>query len=152
MDEYNDDTYKELRQIALKYVPGLKKIELPMRLAAVYNKNHPSYKNNEYIQKHGKTEDELNEYLNQKAEEWGFDSADYYEVDGMFRFKEPYTGYVGENILSSFLERENISLEEYLTNKKYVVIQDGDETCYWNAMKKTGLVNMDIIDHEYPEE
>ena len=146
------DTYKELKQIALKYVPGLKKIELPMRLAAVYNKNHPSYKNNEHIQKHGKTEDELNEYLNQKAEEWGFDSADYYEVDGMFRFKEPYTGYVNENILSSFLEKENISLEEYLTNKKYVVIQDGDETCYWNAMKKTGLVNMDIIDHEYPEE
>lgn len=59
---------------------------------------------------------------------------------------------VDENILGGFLERENISLEEYLTNKKYVVIQDGDETCYWNAMKKTGLVNMDIIDYEYPKE
>ena len=69
-----------------------------------------------------------------------------------FYFEEPYTGYVDENILSGFLERENISLEEYLTNKKYVVIQDGDETCYWNAMKKTGLVNMDIIDYEYPKE
>ena len=31
-------------------------------------------------------------------------------------------------------------------------IQDGDEYCYWDNMKQTGLVNMDMIDHEYPRE
>ena len=59
---------------------------------------------------------------------------------------------VDEDILSGFLEHEGISLEEYLINKKYVVIQDGDEYCYWDNMKQTGLVNMDMIDHEYPRE
>lgn len=152
VDEYNDDTYKKLEQIALKYVPGLKKIEIPMRSDFVYNKDYPDYSNDEFVQEYGKTEDELNEYFNQKGEKWGVDSIDYYENKGRFYFEEPYTGYVDENILGGFLERENISLEEYLTNKKYVVIQDGDETCYWNAMKKTGLVNMDIVDYEYPKE
>ena len=123
-----------------------------MRSDFVYNKDYPDYSNDEFVQEYGKTEDELNEYFNQKGEKWGVDSIDYYENKGRFYFEEPYTGYVDENILSGFLERENISLEEYLTNKKYVVIQDGDETCYWNDMKKTGLVNMDIIDYEYPKE
>ena len=58
VDEYNDDTYKELEQIALKYVPGLKKIEIPMRSDFVYNKDYPDYSNDEFVQEYGKTEDE----------------------------------------------------------------------------------------------
>ena len=57
-----------------------------------------------------------------------------------------------EKELERLMKEDSKIKEEYLTNKKYVVIQDGDETCYWNAMKKTGLVNMDIIDYEYPKE
>lgn len=34
-------------------------------------------------------------------------------------------GRVDENILTGFLKRENITLEEFLINKKYIVIQDG---------------------------
>ena len=30
VNEYNDKTYKELVKLAIKYVPGLKKIKLPM--------------------------------------------------------------------------------------------------------------------------
>ena len=48
------------------------------------------------------------------------------------------------------LEKENITLEEFLINKKYVVIQDGDERCEFTKIKKTGLINFDAIDHEYP--
>ena len=78
---------------------------------------------------------------------------DYWKSSGGYwHYNRPFTGYVDENILSGFLEKEGITLEEYLTNKKYVVIQDGDEYCYWYDMKKTGLVNMDAIDHEYPRE
>lgn len=56
---------------------------------------------------------------------------------------------VDEDMLSGFLEEENVSLEEYLTNRKYVVIQDGDEYCYWDDIKNTGLIDMDAIDYEY---
>lgn len=55
-------------------------------------------------------------------------------------------------MLSGFLKKENISLEEYLTNKRYVVIQDGDEYGCFKDMKRSGLVNMDAIDHEYPRD
>lgn len=151
--EYNDENYKKLESLALKYVPGLKKIIVPMILDSVADKNHPENKDSEYAQEYGKTEDELNEWLEQKEKDWGIDTIEYWETDnGYFHFEKPYTGYVDENMLSGFLKKENISLEEYLTNKKYVVIQDGDEYCYWSDMKKAGLVNMDAIDHEYPRD
>ena len=58
-------------------------------------------------------------------------------------------GYVDEDILSSFLENENISLKEFLTNKKYVVIVDGDEYCIWKSLKESGLVDANEIEKEY---
>lgn len=147
--EYNDETYKKLVTIAKKYIPGLKKIELPMASKRIPSKDDESEKDDEYVQKYGKTENELVEYLEKKQEEWGMD-IDYWKTsDHYWAFKKPFTGYVDENILSGFLEKEKIGLEEFLTNKRYVVIQDGDEYCYWDDMKKSGLVNMDKIEKEY---
>lgn len=148
--EYNDDTYKELLAIALKYIPNLKKIKLPNTSGSFANKDSEEFKDDEYYQEHGKTESELVAYLTQKQKDWGME-IDYWEsYSGWWSYDMPCTGYVDEDILSGFLEDEGITLEEYLINKKYVVIQDGDEYCYWNDMKKSGLVNMDVIDHEYP--
>lgn len=58
-------------------------------------------------------------------------------------------GFVDEDILSLFLKKENISLKEFLTNKKYVVIVDGDEYCIWLDLKNSGLVNESEIEKEY---
>lgn len=89
--------------------------------------------------------------LNRRKRIGGIDTIEYWEGnDRYFHFEKPCTGYVDEDILSGFLKKENISLEEYLTNKKYVVIQDGDEYGYFGDMKRSGLINMDAIDHEYP--
>lgn len=151
VEDYNDETYKELVSIALKYVPNLKKIVMPITTGTIENKDNPRFTNDEWTQKYGKTEDELAEYLMQKEEDWNMEIP-YWETErGYWKFDKPYTGYVDENILSGFLKKEGITLEEYLTNKKYVVIQDGDEYCYWDDMKKAGLVNMDAIDYEYPK-
>jgi hypothetical protein len=150
--EYKDDTYKELEALALKYIPGLKKIQLPLIGESVPNKDNEEFKESEYGQKYGKTEDELAEYLIQKEKDWGIE-IDYWETaSGYWHYEKPYTGYVDENMLGGFLKSEGISLEEFLINKKYVVIQDGDEYCYWQDMKDVGLINIDAIDHEYPEE
>jgi len=149
--EYNDEVYKELVSLALKYIPGLKKIKLPMGNRIIANKDSKIHENNDYYQIHGKTEEELKEYLLQKGNDWEI-AVGYWEASGWWHYEEPYTGCVDEDILSNFLKKENISLEEYLINKKYIVIQDGDEYCYWKDMKRTGLVNMETIDHEYPEE
>lgn len=151
--EYNDEKYKELESLALKYVPCLKKIVIPMISDSFADKDHPANKCSEYAQEYGKTENELNDWFEQKEKDWGIDTIEYWEGDnGYFHFEKPYTGYVDEDILSGFLEKENISLEEYLTNKKYVVIQDGDEYGYWGDIKNALLINLDAIDHEYPRE
>lgn len=150
--DYNDETYKELIALALKYIPGLKKVELPTTSDSCADKDDEGHKDDEYFQKYGKTEDELVEYLTQKEKDWGMEIDYWKSSSGYWHYDRPFTGYVDENILSGFLKKEGITLEEYLTNKKYVVIQDGDEYCYWSDMKKTGLVNMDAIDYEYPKE
>lgn len=148
--EYKDDVYNRLEQIALEYVPGLKKIQIPFTTEHIPNKDNKKFKDNDYYQEYGRTEDELTEYLMQKEKDWNVE-IEYWESNGYWEFERPYIGYVDEDILSGFLEKENISIEEFLLNKRYVVIQDGDEYCYWHDIKKTGLINMDIIDYEYPE-
>lgn len=149
--EYKDDIYNELERIALKHVPGLKKIQMPLITEHIPDKDNTNFKDNEYYQEYGKTEGELVEYLMQKEKEWNIE-IDYWESsDGYWEFERPYAGYVDGDILSGFLEKENISIEEFLLNKRYVVIQDGDEYFYWQDIKDTGLINMDMIDHEYPE-
>lgn len=148
--EYKDDIYNELERIALKHVPGLKIVQMPLTKGHIPDKDDTNFKDNEYYQEYGKTEDELVEYLMKKEEDWNMEIS-YYKFNGYFCFDKPYTGYVDENILSGFLQKENITIEEFLINKRYVVIQDGDEYCYWSDIKDTGLINVDIIDHEYPE-
>ena len=151
--EYNDETYKELESLALKHVPGLKKVAIPMISDSFANKDHEENKDSDYAQEYGKTEDELNEWLEQKEKAWGIDTLTYWESEnGYFHFEKPFTGCVDKNILGGFLEKENISLEEYLTNRKYVVIQDGDEYNEFGNFKRSGLINLDVIDHEYPKE
>lgn len=150
VSEYKDDIYNELEKIALQHVPGLKRIELPLTIEHIADKNNENFQDDDYYQKYGKTEDELKKYLEQKENDWGIE-INYWESNGYWRFEKPYAGYVDEDMLSGFLKKEDISIEEFLMNKRYVVIQDGDEYCYWEDIKDTGLINMDIIDHEYPE-
>ena len=68
----------------------------------------------------------------------------WYSDDGRLSY-----GSVDEDILTPFIESTGITLKEFLTNKKYVVIVDGDEYCIWNSLKDSGLVNTDEIEKEY---
>ena len=62
-----------------------------------------------------------------------------------------YYGYVdhqSSGILHRYLSKYNVSFKEFLTNKKYIIILDGDEYCMWDAMKESGLINKDYIKQE----
>lgn len=150
VNEYNDNAYKELERLAFKHIPNLKKIQLPTERKHIYNKDSEENKDDKYAQTYGKTEEEMEEYLEQKGKEWGIKLGYWEDSSGNFRFEKPFTGWIDNNILSGFLKREGITLEEYLTNKKYIVIQDGDEYCEWDNFKKSGLIDISKIDHEYP--
>lgn len=150
--EYNDKVYKELERVAKKNIVGLKKIELPKTIKSLPNIDNEKNTNSDYVKEYGKTESELIAYLNEKEKEWELEDEeiDYWEdCYGDWCFHAPCIGNVDEDILSGFLKDENITLEEFLVNKKYIVIQDGDEYCIWNKLKETGLVDFDNIDHEY---
>lgn len=150
--EYNDEKYKELLDIAVRNVPNLKKIKLPTTGDSIPDKDDKQNADRKYAKEYGKTEDELIVYLKGKEILWDLDEEIEYWKDryGDWRFNSPYTGSVDENILSGFLEEEGISLEEFIMNKKYVVVVDGDEYCVWDDCKDFGLVNKAAIDHEYP--
>lgn len=62
----------------------------------------------------------------------------------------PYDEYIGvdDTTVPYWLKELGISLKEFLTNKKYVVICDGDEYCVWEEMKRSGLINSDSIEKE----
>lgn len=49
--------------------------------------------------------------------------------------------------LFGWLHKHNISLKEFLTNKKYVVIQDGDEYCIWKDLINCGLIDKKVIEN-----
>lgn len=42
----------------------------------------------------------------------------------------------------------NVDLKEFILNKKYVVISDGDEYCVWSEFKQTPLFNRDAYPNE----
>ena len=52
-------------------------------------------------------------------------------------------------LLKQFLKTEGISLEEFLLNKKYVIVEDSDELCLFEELKRSGLFNKDNIVKEY---
>lgn len=147
--KYNDDTYKELERIAYTYIAGLKVIKIPNEEKFV-----PilGAEDSDYNRKYGKTEEEMNEYLEDLKKKMEIDEIVFWEGrDNTYWYYEiPYTGYAEDyGMLRRFLDERKISLEEFITNKKYVIIVDGDERCIWDSVKNAGLVNNDAIEEEY---
>ena len=52
-------------------------------------------------------------------------------------------------LLTNFLKEKNISLKEFLTNKRYVVVIDGDEYCQLENMIKNNLLNNGFVESIY---
>lgn len=148
---YNDDTYNELERICKKYMLGFTKFVMPMTHES---KPVAGSSDSDYVKEYGKTEDELAEYLMDLEEKYGDIEINYWtNSDETYWYYElPYTGYAEDyGMLKKFLDEKELSIEEFLINKKYVIIQDGDEYCYYDELKNSGLFNMDAVDYEYPE-
>ena len=80
---------------------------------------------------------------------WDSEVNDYVEVD------EPIPNYGGTDDyqIEGWLKYYNVSLEEFLTNKRYIVVVDGDEYAIYDHIKKSGLFDTSKIIHDsYAEE
>lgn len=86
-----------------------------------------------------------------------FDKTDYVwdsEVEDYVETDDPIPNYGGTDDyqIEGWLKHYNISLEEFLTNKRYIVVVDGDEYCVWSNIKNSGLVDVKKIIHDSYEE
>lgn len=75
---------------------------------------------------------------------WNSEVKDYVEAD------EPVPNYGGTDDyeIEGWLKKYNVSLEEFLTNKRYIVVVDGDEYNTWLHIKDSGLINTTKIIHD----
>lgn len=61
------------------------------------------------------------------------------------RFEHSDTGYAEDyDRLKEYLNTTNTPLEEFLTNRQYIIIQDGDEYEDWEVFKKY-ILNTNIV-------
>lgn len=87
-----------------------------------------------------------------------FDTKDYVwdsEVKDYVVTDEPIPNYGGTDDyqIEGWLKKYNVSLEEFLTNKRYIVVVDGDEDTIYDHIKKSGLFDTSKIIHDsYAEE
>lgn len=57
-------------------------------------------------------------------------------------------GWTDDDILPGALRELKISLEDFLTDRCYMVVVDGDEYCVWDSLKKSGMINTSMIKEE----
>lgn len=125
---YKDDAvYKEVKSVIHSYIPEFVDLKLELR-TDIYDATST-------------TEEEIKKWAGE---------GNYVKKDDNWITWEYRLGDVDEDILSSFLEKENITITEFLKNKRYIVIVDGDEYCIYKEMKRNGLINTDNIEKEYP--
>ena len=79
---------------------------------------------------------------------WDLEVKDYVEAD------EPVPNYGGTDDyqIEGWLKKYNVSLEEFLTNKRYIIVVDGDEYQIFDHIKKSGLFDTSKIIHDSYEE
>ena len=74
------------------------------------------------------------------------------EVEYIDERKVPVIGVIDHQsagLLSNFLNGHKITLKEFLTNKKYIIVVNGDEYDDKDALFSSGLINTDFIVEEY---
>lgn len=86
-----------------------------------------------------------------------FDTKDYVwdsNVKDYVEAKVPVPNYGGTDDyqIEGWLKKYNVSLEEFLTNKRYIVVVDGDEYQIFDHIKKSGFFDTSKIIHDSYEE
>lgn len=65
----------------------------------------------------------------------------------IIRFIHPDSYGVDDGVLTSWMKTYNFDLREFLFNKKYVVIVDGDEYCIWQSMLESGIIDKNVLEN-----
>ncbi len=147
-DEEKVKNFNEIIKIANEIFPELEDIKLPMKEIDVYldlNGNELKDEDVLYNFSVNRKSAFYHFYKDKDGKKHPAKKADYiYEAPNV-----PGIDHQSATLLKSFLEREHITLRDFLLNKKYIIIITGDEYDDWQNFKRSGLINKDNIIFEY---
>ena len=83
-----------------------------------------------------------------KTEEYDYDKNDWVDLDE----PKPVYGGTDDYQIEGWLKSYNVSLEDFLTMRRYMVVCDGDETREWYHILDSGLVDKSHIIHDSEKE
>ena len=83
-----------------------------------------------------------------KTEEYDYDKKDWVDLDE----PKPIYGGTDDYQIEGWLKSYNVSLEDFLTMRRYMVVCDGDETREWYRILDSGLVDKAHIIHDSEKE
>lgn len=83
-----------------------------------------------------------------KTEEYDYDKKEWVDLDE----PKPIYGGTDDYQIEGWLKSYNVSLEDFLTMRRYMVICDGDETREWYHILDSGLVDKSHIIHDSEKE
>lgn len=83
-----------------------------------------------------------------KTEEYDYDKKDWVDLDE----PKPVYGGTDDYEIEGWLKSYNVSLEDFLTMRRYMVVCDGDEYREWYHILDSGLVDKSHIIHDSEKE
>ena len=83
-----------------------------------------------------------------KTEEYDYDKKEWVDLDE----PKPIYGGTDDYQIEGWLKSYNVSLEDFLTMRRYMVVCDGDETREWYHILDSGLVDKSHFIHDSEKE
>ena len=83
-----------------------------------------------------------------KTEEYDYDKKEWVDLEE----PKPIYGGTDDCQIEGWLKSYNVSLEDFLTMRRYMVVCDGDETREWYHILDSGLVDKSHIIHDSERE
>ncbi len=84
--------------------------------------------------------------FDEKYRVWDEEKQEYVETDEDNPVYE--YGYTDDSMIEGWLQSYNVSVEDFLTMKRYVIVVDGDESCIWDKVRDSGLMDKSHIIHD----
>ena len=151
---YEDDPewqkwYDTFKAIAAEVVPGFEDFNIRTKDIDIYlDKDGNDIKQKDLHYDHWNKEEKHSEYYyidkDGNKQPAIFDEENYLEMPNIGTIDHQSAG-----LLKNFLKEKNINLKEFLTNKRYVVVIDGDERDDFQRYYDSGLINKDYITEIY---
>lgn len=144
-----DDIYEEFLSIAWEMIPGFTHFGIREKEIDAYldKDGHPIlHRDLRYKGWDGENERCRYTYTGEDGQEYEavFDEENYLTTPDIGMIDHQSSG-----LLRSFLKKRGVSLKEFLTNKKYIVVIDGDEYCEWENILTSGIIGTSNIVENY---